>query len=73
MAPPDPRQARVAFLLSFKQLAPYRHHYEVWRDFVIMAACSLHNGLFKDQAREEEYLRARSGIIRSPVPITSDQ
>jgi hypothetical protein len=29
----------------------------VWRDFVTMAACSLHNGFFKDQAREDEYLQ----------------
>ena len=48
MAPLDPREARAAFLRSFKQLAPYKHRYEVWRDFVTMAACSLHNGFLKD-------------------------
>lgn len=57
MAPLDPREARAAFLRSFKQLAPYKHRYEVWRDFVTMAACSLHNGFFKDQTREDEYLQ----------------
>lgn len=50
------REARAAFLRSFKQLAPYRHRYEVWRDFVTMAACALHNGLDKDETREAEYL-----------------
>ncbi|MEL7513685.1 MAG: N-6 DNA methylase [Pseudomonadota bacterium] len=56
MALDDPREARAVFLRSFKQLAPYRHRYEVWRDFVTMAACALHNGLNKDQMREDEYL-----------------
>ncbi len=29
MAPLDPREARAVFLRSFKQLAPYKHRYEV--------------------------------------------
>lgn len=49
--------ALSVFKQTFRQLAPYRHRYEVFRDFVTMAACSLHNGLHKDEAREEEYLR----------------
>lgn len=49
--------ALAAFKRTFRQLAPYRHRYEVFRDFVTMAACSLHNGIHKDEAREEEYLR----------------
>ena len=49
--------ALATFKQTFRQLAPYRHRYEVFRDFVTMAACSLHNGLHKDEAREEEYLR----------------
>ncbi len=52
----SPQEARAAFLRSFNQLAPYKHRYDVWRDFVIMAACALHNGFHKDPAREEEYL-----------------
>ncbi|WP_299293937.1 N-6 DNA methylase [uncultured Tateyamaria sp.] len=56
MAFADPREAREVFLRSFKQIAPGRHRYEVWRDFVCMAACSLHNGIQKDQRREHEYL-----------------
>lgn len=45
----------------FQSLAPYKHRYEVFRDFVTMAACSLHNGIRPDQTREDEYL----GIIQS--------
>ena len=51
--------AFAAFKKTFRELAPYKHRYEVFRDFVTMAATSLHNSLHKDPAREEEYL----GII----------
>ncbi len=54
-------QGRVAAVAAFKQtfreLAPYKHRYEVFRDFVTMAACSLHNSFHKELGREEEYLR----------------
>lgn len=54
-------QGRVAAVAAFKQtfreLAPYKHRYEVFRDFVTMAACSLHNSFHKEPGREEEYLR----------------
>jgi type I restriction-modification system DNA methylase subunit len=55
----DPRRdaAIAAFKKTFRELAPYKHRYEVFRDFVTMAACSLHNSVHKDPAREEEYLR----------------
>lgn len=49
--------AVAAFKKTFRELAPYKHRYEVFRDFVTMAACSLHNSFHKDPAREEEYLR----------------
>jgi len=57
MAKPSRDAALAAFKQTFKQLAPYKHRYEVFRDFVTMAACSLHNGIHKDEAREEEYLQ----------------
>lgn len=57
MVEPSRDVALAAFKQTFRQLAPYRHRYEVFRDFVTMAACSLHNGIHKDEAREEEYLR----------------
>jgi len=49
--------ALAAFKKTFRELAPYKHRYEVFKDFVTMAACSLHNSLHKDEVREEEYLR----------------
>ena len=57
MAKPSRDAALAAFKQTFRQLAPYQHRYEVFRDFVTMAACSLHNSLHKDEAREEEYLQ----------------
>ena len=57
MAQPNRDAALAAFKQTFRQLAPYKHRYEVFKDFVTMAACSLHNGVHKDDAREEEYLR----------------
>lgn len=57
MAQPNRDAALAAFKQTFRQLAPYKHRYEVFKDFVTMAACSLHNGVHKDEAREEEYLR----------------
>lgn len=57
MAHPGSDTALAAFKKTFRELAPYKHRYEVFRDFVTMAACSLHNSLHKEPTREEEYLR----------------
>lgn len=56
--------AVAAFKKIFRTLAPYKHRYEVFRDFVTMAAISLHNGLMKDPTREAEYM----GIIKGYKP-----
>jgi hypothetical protein len=61
MAPTHPTEARAAFMRTFKETAPYKHRYEVWRDFITMSACALHNGLMIEQAREAEYLRIVEG------------
>ncbi|MBM1691599.1 N-6 DNA methylase [Sulfitobacter geojensis] len=53
--------AIAAFKKTFRELAPYKHRYEVFKDFVTMAACSLHNSIHKEPAREEEYLRIIAG------------
>jgi type I restriction-modification system DNA methylase subunit len=53
--------ALAAFKKTFRELAPYKHRYEVFKDFVTMAACSLHNSLHKNPAREEEYLAIIAG------------
>jgi type I restriction-modification system DNA methylase subunit len=56
------RAAALAdFKKTFRQLAPYKHRYEVFKDFVTMAACSLHNTVHKDDAREQEYMRIIEG------------
>ena len=57
MAKPDRDAALAEFKKVFGAIAPYRHRYEVFRDFITTAACSLHNSLDKDEAREEEFLQ----------------
>ncbi len=64
MTKPSRDAALAAFKKTFRELAPYKHRYEVFKDFVTLAACSLHNSLHKDEAREEEYL----GIIGQTNP-----
>lgn len=45
------------FVRSFNKIAAHRHRYEVFRDFVTMAAISMHNAIRKDSALEAEYLQ----------------
>jgi len=54
---PSSKEASTAFIRTFKNTARHEHRYDVWRDFVTMAACSLHNGFFKCETREAEYLK----------------
>jgi type I restriction-modification system DNA methylase subunit len=61
MAEPRRDAALAAFKKTFRELAPYKHRYEVFKDFVTMAACSLHNSIDKEPTREEEYLRIIAG------------
>lgn len=44
------------FVRAFNSIARHRHRYEVFRDFVIMSAVSLHNAIRKDEKLEAEYL-----------------
>lgn len=44
------------FLRLFRETARHRHRYEVFRDFVTMAAFSLHNRVHPIEALEAEYL-----------------
>lgn len=60
MTDPRPGEARAAFLKIFQATARHKHRYDVFRDFVTMAACSLHNAALKDNDREEEYLETIS-------------
>ena len=57
----DRETALADFKKTFRELAPYKHRYEVFKDFVTMAACSLHNSLWKEPTREEEYLAIIKG------------
>jgi hypothetical protein len=38
----DRETALAYFKKTFRELAPYKHRYEVFKDFVTMAAYSLH-------------------------------
>jgi len=53
---PSALAAKSAFVKLFRRMAPERHRYDVFRDFVIMAACALHNGFWKEPKREAEYM-----------------
>lgn len=44
------------FIKLFRDTGRQRHRYEVFRDFVTMAALSLHNAINKVEKLEEEYL-----------------
>lgn len=62
-----PQEHRREFLKLFRNTARHRHRYDVFRDFVTLAACTLHNGIFHSfgieawpkiaQEREAEYLK----------------
>ena len=49
-------EQRAAFQTLLRGLAPHMHRYDVFRDFIIVAACSLHNAVQKDDGREAEYM-----------------
>ncbi|EPA8554208.1 hypothetical protein ACQ697_001953 [Yersinia enterocolitica] len=54
MANPNPHVAE--FIPLFNQTARYHHRYEVFRDFVQMAACAVHNQVAFSRQFEDEYL-----------------
>jgi hypothetical protein len=47
---------RADFIRIFNGIARHRHRYEVFRDFVTMAAISLHNVVHMNDELEQEYL-----------------
>lgn len=57
MATQSPRPAWGAFVKTFNDIARHRHRYEVFRDFVTMAAIAVHNGIVRDEKLEAEYLQ----------------
>lgn len=44
------------FVKAFNGIARHRHRYEAFKDFVPMAAISLHNAIHRDEKLEAEYL-----------------
>lgn len=53
----DYRTLRQEFIKLFAETGRYRHRYEVFRDFIDMAAYSLHNAIFKVEELEQRYLQ----------------
>ena len=53
---PSALASKTAFEKLFRRMAPERHRYEVFRDFVTLSACALHNGFWKEPKREAEYM-----------------
>lgn len=45
------------FIKSFNGIARHKHRYEIWKDFVAMAAISVHNSAIKSEKLEAEYLQ----------------
>ena len=56
--------AWASFVRLFQETARHRHRYEVFRDFVTMAAFSMHNAINKVDALEQEYLAIESRYER---------
>ena len=48
--------AWASFTRLFRETAPHHHRYDVFRDFVTMAAFALHNAVRKDERLEAEYM-----------------
>jgi hypothetical protein len=45
------------FIQEFNRVATHRHRYEVFKDFVLMSAITMHNSIVRDQRLEAEYLQ----------------
>lgn len=54
-------QLKQDFLKLFNTIAPNLHRFDVFKDFVVLSAISLHNAIRFNQTLEDEYL----GIIKS--------
>lgn len=70
MATPEgrtPDALRRQFLQTFQQIARHKHRYDVFRDFVILAATALHNGAVMDEARETEYVTTTGGYAPEDI------
>jgi type I restriction-modification system DNA methylase subunit len=50
-------EAYATLLKEIRSVALYKHRYDVFRDFVTMAAISIRNAIRKDEEHEAEYMR----------------
>ena len=44
------------FIKTFNSMARHQHRYQVFRDFVVLSAISLHNSVAKNDTLEAEYM-----------------
>lgn len=58
------RKVHKDFLDVFNGIAPSKHRYTVFTDFVTMMAISLHNAIVKNEKLEAEYMRCIQGYKR---------
>ena len=58
------RKEHKDFMDVFNGIAPSKHRYTVFTDFVTMMAISLHNAIVKDEKLEAEYMRCIQGYKR---------
>jgi type I restriction-modification system DNA methylase subunit len=56
-----------SFIDTFNSIAHHRHRYEVFKDFVTMAAISLHNAVRKSVQLEEEFLATAKRYTREEL------
>ncbi len=47
---------KQSFIKIFNSIARHKHRYQVFSDFVTMSAIALHNGVFKSETLESEYM-----------------
>lgn len=57
MAEKSYEELRKDFLSRFELLAPYKHRYDVFRDFITMSAITLRNAVVMNDELEQEYLK----------------
>ena len=60
-----------SFIDTFNGIAHHRHRYEVFKDFVTMAAISLHNAVRKSAHLEDEYLAVAKRYTREELEAFS--
>jgi hypothetical protein len=55
------------FVREFNKLAPHKHRYDVFRDFITIAAISIYNAVARDENYEAEYMKIIGGYKKEEV------